>query len=306
MEHAEKLEEEYKLDEYDDNDDEDEATVRIRGEWHVQLLTAARKGEYEFCEKCLTKKANFLYEDKKKWSALTWAACKGHLKIVKLLLSRGAAEPYVNTPEAARKVITGAINIEAKPTPLQWAAFKGYLQIVWLLLKAGLRWEDVDSFGNNTINLAAAGGHLRIFECILQVGVNLNIRNSRGHCCLDLSTTLEINQLIGVYHATQDCSRCKVAMHDYDLKYYCITCRKFFCGDCHEVRWVLEHEKSEARDKLEGRCKDCWSITARHEEELARIIESNNYNFLKEKLAEVKAIDQQIDVSLHAQALVHL
>jgi ankyrin repeat protein len=107
---------------------------------------------------------------------------------VRLLLSRNAGEAYVNTPEANRRVITGAINSEAKPTPLQWASYKGHLQIFWLLLKAGMKWEDVDSFGNNSVNLAAAGGNIKVFESLLQLGVSLTIKNSRGHSCADLST----------------------------------------------------------------------------------------------------------------------
>lgn len=41
-------------------------------------------------KKCLDRKANIFAEDKKKWNSLMWSACKGHISIVRLLLSRGA------------------------------------------------------------------------------------------------------------------------------------------------------------------------------------------------------------------------
>lgn len=56
-------------------------------------------------------------EDKKKWTPLVWAACKGHTDIVRYLLQEGAAEPYLNT-DGMRHVVQGTINSNIKPTPL--------------------------------------------------------------------------------------------------------------------------------------------------------------------------------------------
>ena len=49
-------------------------------------------------------------------------------------------------------------NKEMKPNPLHWACFKGNLEIFYILIKAGLHWEDIDSSGNNSVMLTAAGG----------------------------------------------------------------------------------------------------------------------------------------------------
>ena len=40
-------------------------------------------------KKCLDKKADINFEDKKKWNAINYAACKNYIKILKLLISRG-------------------------------------------------------------------------------------------------------------------------------------------------------------------------------------------------------------------------
>lgn len=126
-------------------------------------------------------------EPKKKWTPLVWASCKGYLDIVKLLLARGAQQIYTVVDPANRVVVMGA-NKEVRPTPLQWACFKGHFEIFLLLLKAGLHWEDVDGFGNNSVNLAAAGNHLNIFKVFLQYGVLVNAKNSRGHAVKELTT----------------------------------------------------------------------------------------------------------------------
>lgn len=93
-----------------------------------------------------------------KWTPLVWAACKGHLNIVKFLLSKGAGDQYINIDANNRQIIMGTIK-EVRATPLQWACFKGHMDIFLVLLKAGLHWQDIDQFGNNSVNLAAAGNN---------------------------------------------------------------------------------------------------------------------------------------------------
>lgn len=102
------------------------------------------------------------------------------MPIVKLLIQRNAHQQYTVVDPNNRLVVMGA-NREVRPTPLQWACFKGHFDIFLLLLKAGLHWEDVDPFGNNSVNLCAAGNHPEIFKIFLQYGVLVNVKNSRGH-----------------------------------------------------------------------------------------------------------------------------
>jgi ankyrin repeat protein len=46
-------------------------------------------------------------EPKKKWTPLVWASCKGYINIVKLLLSKGAAQPYTILDPANQIVVMG-------------------------------------------------------------------------------------------------------------------------------------------------------------------------------------------------------
>ena len=75
-----------------------------------------------------------------------------------------------------------------KPNPLHWACFKNHVDVFYLLIKTGLHWEDVDSCGNNSVMLAAAGNAVPIFKGFLQYGVDLDFKNSRGHAVKDLTT----------------------------------------------------------------------------------------------------------------------
>ena len=91
---------------------------------------------------------------------------------------------------------------QIRPNPLHWASFKGHLDIVQLLLKAGVHWQDIDSCGNNSVMLAAAGNFVEIFKKYLQFGVHLDCKNSRGHTAKDLTTHPQILALINAHDKT--------------------------------------------------------------------------------------------------------
>lgn len=99
----------------------------------------------------------YVENTKKKWNALIWASCNGYTKMVKLLIAKGAHLQYLENKQENRHVVLGT-NKEMKPNPLHWACFKGNLEIFYILIKAGLHWEDIDSSGNNSVMLTAAGG----------------------------------------------------------------------------------------------------------------------------------------------------
>ena len=77
--------------------------------------------------------------NKKRWTAFIWACCLGHTRIVRLMISRGAAQQYLEVKPEFRSVIMGATK-EMRPNPLHWACFKGHLAIVQLLIKTGVHW----------------------------------------------------------------------------------------------------------------------------------------------------------------------
>lgn len=81
-------------------------------------------------------------------------------------------------------------------TPLHWASYKGHYRIVWMLLKKGLSPLDIDVFGNTAVHQAAASGSLLVLECYLSRGVDMEMKNARGHTSLDLATRVEVKEII--------------------------------------------------------------------------------------------------------------
>src|SRR5438045_5390865 len=76
---------------------------------------------------------------------LSWAADKGHVDVVKLLLNANA------NIEAADKYVR---------TPLSWAAEKGHVDVVKLLLNANANIEATDNeYGRTPLTWAAWNGN---------------------------------------------------------------------------------------------------------------------------------------------------
>ena len=88
-------------------------------------------------------------------------------------------DPFVK-PKDAQKV--------GKYTPLHWASYKGHYKVVWLMLKEKMSPLDIDMHGNTAVHQAAASGSKKVLECFLSRGVDVEIKNARGHTPLDLVT----------------------------------------------------------------------------------------------------------------------
>lgn len=107
--------------------------------------------------------------------ALRWAAQKGHLEIVKLLLP--ISDPKANKSQAIRYAAqNGHLEIVKFLLPvsdpkadknhaLRYAAHNGYLEIVKLLLPL----SDPKEYGSEALRLAAAKGYLEIVKLLLPV-----------------------------------------------------------------------------------------------------------------------------------------
>lgn len=55
---------------------------------------------------------------------------------------------------------------------------------------------DIDMHGNSAVHQAAASGSKKVLECFLSRGVDVDIRNARGHTPFDLATAPEVKSLI--------------------------------------------------------------------------------------------------------------
>ncbi len=174
--------EEIDMENLQEGEEDDEEDLKVKGDYTQQLIKACQRGDFDLAKRCIEKKANVNFEDKKKWTPIVWASCKGHVNILRMLINKNAGNPYLpesQDPNVLKHVKMGTINSNNRPTPLQWACFKCHLGCVWLLLKGGMSWEDIDSFGNNCVHLAASGGSAQVFETLMMWGVQVNGKNTR-------------------------------------------------------------------------------------------------------------------------------
>ena len=89
----------------------------------------------------------------------------------------------------------------------------------------------IDMHGNTAVHQAAASGLKKVLECFLSRGVDVDVKNARGHTPLDLATHHEVKQLIMNAINTKQCT-CKRKFDFKNIRYYCESCSKFYCNEC--------------------------------------------------------------------------
>jgi ankyrin repeat protein len=89
-------------------------------------------------------------KDKDNWTPLHWAAHKGHVDVIRLLLEKGA---NVNAQDKDRW------------TPLHWPAVRRDVDVVRLLLEKGANVNAQEKDGWTPLHLEASGGMLMWLDC---------------------------------------------------------------------------------------------------------------------------------------------
>ena len=115
-----------------------------------ELFNAARRGDAAAVKSLLDKGVDVNTKFRYGATALSYAADKGHLEVVKLLLER-KADPNV------KDTFYGA-------TPIIWAAQKGHAKIVEALLERGAEGKD------DALAIGASGGHVELVKVVLASG----------------------------------------------------------------------------------------------------------------------------------------
>ena len=187
-----------------------------------------------------------------------------------------------------------------KYTPLHWASYKGYLKIVWILLKIGISPLDIDMYGNSSVHQAASAGNLEVLSSYLSRGVDVDMKNARGHSPLDLTTEPETKKLIMRAVKTQYCETCRSKFDFKNIRYYCQSSKKFYCKNCSITTWVFEHYDSLDKERPVCRSKAVQKKVKDHEKKLLEAVETNDYRTVDKVLRTCSGID--IDVKLRRRA----
>mmetsp|Transcript_24143 Transcript_24143/g.17000 ORF Transcript_24143/g.17000 Transcript_24143/m.17000 type:complete len:121 (+) Transcript_24143:458-820(+) len=116
---------------------------------------------------------------------------------------------------------------------------------------------DIDMHGNTSVHQAAASGSIKVLSCFLQIGVNVHVKNARGHTPLDLATNEETRALIQKATKTVKCNKDGSIFDFKNVRYYCEACEKFYCGKWAKRNWVYETVNATDKERPVTRCVDC-------------------------------------------------
>lgn len=196
-----------------------------------------------------------------------------------------------------------------KYTPLSWASYKGFYKVVWILLKQNMSPLDIDMHGNTAVHQAAASGSKKVLECFLSRGVDVEIKNARGHSPMDLATQPEVKELIQKATSTKNCENrmCKSKFDFKNIRYYCESCRKFFCNKCSKSLWVFESVNDVDEERSVCRCNGCAEVIANAERDLRNAMGTGDFYTVDKVLTHIE--NNKIDIAVklkHLAEVLHL
>ena len=147
----------------DDYSEEEEVKQLSQEEKNSMLLTAVKDNNLEGTQEALELGADYNYEEGG-WNPLLWAACNGNEDIVRLLISRGAHQKYMDNEAAVNdeggdedeekdnfKPVPDPAKV-GRHTPMHWASYHGHIKVVWLLMGTNMNPLLQDIHGNNCIH----------------------------------------------------------------------------------------------------------------------------------------------------------
>lgn len=142
----------------------------------------------------------------KKTFPLYEACQRGHLAIVKLLLSYNASVDFnngktISSPlcvaverghlEVSRLLLDHGTEVsrDHRDTALFWAVKQGYHEIVKLLIAHGADIMGRDFTREPALNIAARRRHIEVIRVLLQSGANVHKRGSDGRTAVDIASS---------------------------------------------------------------------------------------------------------------------
>lgn len=229
-----------------------------------------------------------------KWSALQWGVVNGHAEVVKVLLEkreelRSKGVPVTEEKENVEEVKDYKKNefddIFKKPpnssdsgqyTPLHWATYKGNVVVSSILIKYGFDPLEIDNVGNVTLHQAAASNNLDTFRLLMGLGLDLELKNDRGHMSIDLTANKDIRLLIEKSLSIKNCQICSKQFDFFVKRYLCAIKGEIICKGCCISDYYYEKVTSQDKDILECRCVNCYNFILETETHLRNAIGLNN------------------------------
>ncbi|XP_072304273.1 histone-lysine N-methyltransferase EHMT2 isoform X2 [Eucyclogobius newberryi] len=161
----------------------------VEDDGYTGLHHAAKLGSLDIVKLLLeTGQADVNAQDNGGWTPIIWAAEHKHVKVIKVLLNRGA-DVTINDKE---------LNV-----CLHWAAYAGNVDIAELVLNSGCSLASANVHGDTPLHIAAREGYLDCVMLFLSRGADIDIINREGETPLTLArvdtpvwVALQINRKI--------------------------------------------------------------------------------------------------------------
>ncbi|XP_049843302.1 putative ankyrin-containing lipoprotein Lxx09580 isoform X8 [Schistocerca gregaria] len=155
---------------------EDAAVSRLRSlprkKRAGRLIEAAKVGAVEQLRALLAAGADVMVREESSWTALHWAAYRGHVGAASCLVGAGA-----EVGARSRK----------QSTPLHWAAYNGHTAVVRLLLAAYADPNVRDRYGRTPLHWAVRNVQAEVVAVLLQAGADRAGRDDMGRTPVELA-----------------------------------------------------------------------------------------------------------------------
>lgn len=145
------------------------------------LLDAAGKGHVEEVRSLLKIDTNPNYEDDSLRTPLSYAAERGHLPVVAILLEQGAEVDCKPRQDGLIVPDSAATRYQRKRTPLSYAAERGHEDVAMLLLKNGADGNSENERKRTPLSYAAERGHVMMVKLLVENNkANVNSNDEEG------------------------------------------------------------------------------------------------------------------------------
>ncbi len=164
-----------------------QSTPSISGSADVDalLLKSAHDGDISGVKDAIKAGANCSVVDGRGMRPIIWAALRGHVEIIRVLLANGAGVDELNTAEW---------------TPLMEASMEGHHLIVKLLIEEGANVNAETNVSGTALMFASIKGHVDIVKQLLEKGADPSISidgtKDAGMTALDYACQKEHSEVI--------------------------------------------------------------------------------------------------------------
>mmetsp|Transcript_29934 Transcript_29934/g.95657 ORF Transcript_29934/g.95657 Transcript_29934/m.95657 type:complete len:420 (-) Transcript_29934:2457-3716(-) len=135
-----------------------------------QLRTHASMGSVSEMQALINKGVSLTSIDESGYTALHYAAGRGHVQATELLLSAGATNHSTDMADP----------------PLLMACQSGFVKVVKCLLQWGAPLNVTNMQGRNCVHLAAANGHYEVLDFLIEKGADVNHKDNHHNTALHL------------------------------------------------------------------------------------------------------------------------